>query len=401
MKLRLKKSTTFVSLCLSVLVVFALSAVLLFSPRSAQAQTEGGRLVTVHDRGVETTFITTQETLKDALTEHSIVLDEKDAVEPSIEEKLVAPSYQVNIYRARPVTIVDGATRQKIVTPYQTAERIVQDAGIALYSEDTTTLTRSTDFISDGAGLQLTIDRATVFTLDLYGTTTEVRTQGETVADMLSEKNIKLGESGRASVALRTPITEGMSMRIWREGKQTITVDEAVAFTTEEIKDADRDYGYKAVQTNGVDGSRKVTYEVTIQNGQEVARTEIASLTTVEPTKQVVVIGTKLPTPATPTESQAIGHEMMLAAGYAEDQWPCLYNLWMRESGWRVTAGNPSSGAYGIPQSLPASKMAVYGADYMTNARTQIAWGLNYIKGRYSTPCGAWNAFNSRSPHWY
>ena len=401
MKLRLKKSTTLFSLCLSVLVVFAISTFFVFSTRSAQAQTVGGRLITVHDRGAETAFITTKNTLKDALTEHGIALDDKDAVEPSLDEKLVAADYQVNIYRARPVTIIDGATRQKVVTPYQSAERIVSDAGISLYPEDTTTLSRSSDYVSDGAGLQLTIDRATPISLDLYGTTTEVRTQANTVADMLSEKNIKLGDSGRVSVALTTPISEGMALRVWREGKQTITVDEPVAFATEEIKDADREYGYKAVQTVGVDGTRKVTYEVTIQNGQEVARTEIASLTTTEPTKQVVVIGTKLPTPASPTESQAIGHEMMLAAGYGEDQWACLYNLWMRESGWRVTAGNPTSGAYGIPQSLPASKMAVYGADYMTSARTQIAWGLNYIKGRYGTPCGAWNAFNSRSPHWY
>ena len=91
----------------------------------------------------------------------------------------------------------------------------------------------------------------------------------------------------------------------------------------------------------------------------------------------------------------------MLDAGFGEDQWACLVNLWNRESGWRTTAGNVSSGAYGIPQSLPASKMSAFGADYLTSAQTQIAWGLNYIKGRYGTPCGAWNAFSSRSPSWY
>ena len=249
MKLPVKKSTTIISLCLSVLAIFVVSGFLVTSTDSAQAQNQGGRLITVHDRGTELAFITTKETLKEALTDQGIALDGKDAVEPSIEEKLVAPDYQVNIYRARPVTVVDGATRQKIVTPYQTAERIVKDAGISLNAEDTTTLERSTDFVSDGAGLQLNIDRATPLTLDLYGKKTEIRTQASTVEEMLKEKNISLGENGRASVDLKASVTAGMEIRIWREGKQTITVDEAVSFSTEQIKDADREIGYKAVQT--------------------------------------------------------------------------------------------------------------------------------------------------------
>ena len=72
--------------------------------------------------------------------------------------------------------------------------------------------------------------------------------------------------------------------------------------------------------------------------------------------------------------------------------------LWNRESGWRTTAQN-SSGAYGIPQALPGSKMASAGADWRTNAATQIKWGLGYISGRYGTPCGAWG--HSQSTGWY
>ena len=203
------------------------------------------------------------------------------------------------------------------------------------------------------------------------------------------------------SLSKDASISAGMSFRIWREGSQTITAEEEIAFETEQIKDADREVGYKAVQTSGENGKRMVTYNIEIQNGHEVSRTEIASVTTLEPVQQVVVVGSKQPTPTSPSDSQVIGKEMMLAQGFGEDQWSCLYNLWMRESGWRTTAGNPSSGAYGIPQSLPASKMATFGSDYQTNPRTQIAWGLNYIKGRYKTPCGAWAAFNSRSPSWY
>jgi len=84
-----------------------------------------------------------------------------------------------------------------------------------------------------------------------------------------------------------------------------------------------------------------------------------------------------------------------------DNQWRCLNLLWEGESAWNFKAENSSSGAYGIPQSLPASKMASEGADYRTNPVTQIKWGLNYIKQSYGTPCGAWDFWNNRFPHWY
>jgi hypothetical protein len=95
------------------------------------------------------------------------------------------------------------------------------------------------------------------------------------------------------------------------------------------------------------------------------------------------------------TGNVAIGCALMLNAGYGLDQMPCLKNLWMKESGWKETARNPS-GAGGIPQANPMSKMAAYGADYATNPATQIKWGLNYIKTKYKTPCGAWSTFQSK-----
>ncbi|KGN32843.1 hypothetical protein N802_15740 [Knoellia sinensis KCTC 19936] len=87
--------------------------------------------------------------------------------------------------------------------------------------------------------------------------------------------------------------------------------------------------------------------------------------------------------------------------GWGDSQWRCLNLLWEGESSWRYTAENPSSGAYGLPQSLPASKMAKFGADYRTNPITQIKWGLWYIDVSYGNPCNAWEFWNNRYPHWY
>ncbi|MCL2782600.1 MAG: hypothetical protein FWD80_01285 [Propionibacteriaceae bacterium] len=99
------------------------------------------------------------------------------------------------------------------------------------------------------------------------------------------------------------------------------------------------------------------------------------------------------------SSAQAIAKSLMPDYGFGADQFGCLVNLWNYESGWRVNARNPSSGAYGIPQSLPPTKMASAGSDWMTNPTTQIKWGLTYIKARYGTPCGAWA--HERSYNWY
>jgi hypothetical protein len=98
-------------------------------------------------------------------------------------------------------------------------------------------------------------------------------------------------------------------------------------------------------------------------------------------------------------EAQAIARSMLAGYGWGDDQFGCLVSLWDRESGWNSQAYNASSGAFGIPQALPGSKMASAGADWQTNAATQISWGLGYIAGRYGNPCGAWS--HSESVGWY
>lgn len=89
----------------------------------------------------------------------------------------------------------------------------------------------------------------------------------------------------------------------------------------------------------------------------------------------------------------------MLAADGMTGQFSCLDSLWMRESRWSVTAENPSSGTYGIPQALPGSEMASAGPDWRTDPVTQIRWGLSYIRGRYGSPCAAWA--HEQADGWY
>jgi hypothetical protein len=103
--------------------------------------------------------------------------------------------------------------------------------------------------------------------------------------------------------------------------------------------------------------------------------------------------------PAPSGSPQQIAMGMLASYGWSSSQFSCLDSLWNQESGWNVYASNPTSGAYGIPQALPGSKMASAGPDWQSDAATQIRWGLGYIQGLYGSPCGAWS--HEQADGWY
>ncbi|WP_082096408.1 G5 domain-containing protein [Demequina gelatinilytica] len=191
------------------------------------------------------------------------------------------------------------------------------------------------------------------------------------------------------------------------------TETKSVAIKPDSVKEEDPDLekGVEEVVTEGEPGEQVITYDVTYVDGVEVSRVESLKLTVSQPTDEVIAVGTKeeeevasTSVPATsnvsPGTARALGQQMAADIyGWSGDQWSCLDALWQRESGWNPNAHNPYSGAHGIPQALPGSKMASAGSDWATNPATQIRWGLGYIKGRYGTPCGAWG--HSQSKGWY
>lgn len=141
---------------------------------------------------------------------------------------------------------------------------------------------------------------------------------------------------------------------------------------------------------------------------REVEREPVVSRSdrreTADPTK-VARLDPGPPAAETRTESleeadpRTIARALMGDFGFSAAEFGCLDSLWQKESGWDPAARNPSSGAHGIPQALPGSKMATVGADWVTNPRTQITWGLGYIQDRYGSPCAAWA--HSQRVNWY
>jgi len=259
----------------------------------AHAVANGERLIMIHDRDREVGLITKADTLREVFNEADIQLDKNDRVEPGLDEALVANSYQVNVYRARPVVIVDGQVKQLVMSAYQTPKQIAKHAGINLRDEDVAEVDLSADFIGDGASLRMNVDRAAAVEMTLYGKPQTVYTQATTVGDFLREKKITLGKDDDMSIGKEVAITAGMSLSIWRNGKQTVTQEEDVAFETEKIQDANREVGFKQVDTPGTNGKKMVTYEIVMQNGIEVSRVAIQSVVTKQPVKQTETVGTK------------------------------------------------------------------------------------------------------------
>jgi hypothetical protein len=135
---------------------------------------------------------------------------------------------------------------------------------------------------------------------------------------------------------------------------------------------------------------------------RKLARKKARAKAAAEPAVTDTPAPVQSPAPSVPAPSsdpQQIALGMLPGYGWSVAQFGCLLPLWDRESGWNVYASNPGSGAYGIPQALPGDKMASAGADWQTDAATQIRWGLGYIKGSYGSPCGAWS--HEEAYGWY
>lgn len=379
------------ALC-AILSFFAL--VMLSRQATAIDTTTSGEqhLITVYDQGDEKTFITNKSTIGAALREQNIAIEEVDAVEPATTTKLDAGSYTVNVYRARSVIVEDNGVKTQILTAEQSPKKIVEKTGSVLYSEDKAEFHLANSPLTEGgAGLRLAVDRAPVVNLMQYGKPVQVRTWAKTVGDLLKEKGIVLGTQDGQSVPSSTPVTNQMNLAVWRNGKQTITVEEAIDKPIEEVKNADKDKGFREVQTPGVDGKKNVTYEIDMQNGKEVSRKVIASVTILEPVKEVVIVGTKV---AVPVYSGSHA-DWMTAAGISAADFGYVEKLIQKESGWNPSAVNSYSGACGLVQALPCSKLGPNWNDPVV----ALTWGQNYVASRYGGWAGAWA--HSQSVGWY
>lgn len=308
-------------------------------------------------------------------------LNQGDVVEPALTASIDQDQFRINIYRAVPVEIVDGSHRTFTFSASKTPRAIAQQAGASLYPEDVITATPVQDFLQSAAiGEQVIIEHSTPVSVDLYGTPVTLRTQAKTVGGLIREKGIRLAKSDQVVPAQDTPITAGAHLAFIRTGTKTETVTEDIPTPVQAINDPTLAYGTNAVRQQGSPGQQIVTYEVAITNNVETGRKIIQKVVTRAPVTQITVVGTSL--------SGIKGD--MARAGIAPGDYNYADYIISHESGWNPQARNPS-GAYGLCQAYPGSKMASAGSDWQTNPVTQLRWCNGYAKSRFGSWAAAYN----------
>jgi uncharacterized protein YabE (DUF348 family) len=256
----------------------------------------------------------------------------------------------------------------------------------------------TTDFVSVSRAQRLPLRPTDVVirtpqlvTVRFDGQQEMVRTTAGTVGQLLTDLGITVHGADRLSAGQGSPLHENQVIRLQRVTHQRRVRAVTLPAPVVRHPDASLYRGSTVVVASGRPGRARMTYSIVFVDGTRVGRTVLARDVLRNPEPRVLKVGTKrLAYDGTPASAQAIARKMLPKFGFDSGQMDCLIQMWDRESGWNPHAANSGSGAYGIPQALPGSKMASAGSDWADNPVTQITWGLGYIKERYGTPCGAW-----------
>jgi uncharacterized protein YabE (DUF348 family) len=254
---------------------------------------DDSHVVSLYVEGEETTVPTRAATVSEFLDKVDVNLYEADLVEPSVETKIDADNFKINVYRARPVTIVDGNKVQRVLTPHESPQLIVEKAGIKVYPEDEFKVETADNFVQESIlGEKLIIDRATVVTMSLFGSPpTAYRTQASTVSEFLQERGIELATGANVTPSLDTAIKENLAIFVSEPGKTVIVTEEDVPFSTVYQMDANKPVGYKEILIEGVNGKKQVIYEVDSTDPSN--RKIIQEVVILQPKSQEMIVGSK------------------------------------------------------------------------------------------------------------
>lgn len=369
------------------LVGFSIFAVMARRNHIGAFNTEqNSRIVQITYDGTKHTVPTDAKTVGDLLAELRIQLRKGDRVEPDANETIVQDNFLVNVYRAEPVAVIDGATKFTALSAGATPRSTIRSSGFMLYPEDKIYESwQENIFLSNSLGNTYIIARATPINLELYSSPNQIRTQARTVDELLKEKKIKLTKDDYVKPVASTPITAGMKVEVNRNGIHTVTVTEDIAPPTETVVDSSLSIGATAVRQEGSPGKKVNTYEVNIQGGEEVGRRLVQSVTTVEPVKRVVARGN---TSNVPASKQAV----LAAAGVAPGDYGYVDYIFSHESGWNAAAAS-RNGYYGLGQTNLA-KLSGACPNWQNDPVCQTRLFSAYA-GRYGGWEGAYNFWTS------
>ncbi len=345
-------------------------------------------IVIVKADGVKRTVPTDADTVGQLLRKLDIKLASGDRVEPAEDAPIVGDNFLVNVYRSVPVAISDGNSTLITQSAAATPRSIAAQAGVQLYGEDRVTAHPTENFVMQrGFGEQVTIVRAKPVTFTLYGQPLSLRTQTGTVRELLKEKAVKLGPKDTVKPALDTPITSDMQVSVVRDGIQVITITEQVAAPVQTVLDTSLSFGSQAVRQEGSPGTVVKTYQINVQHGEEVSRTLVQSVVTVQPVTRIVVKGN---TVNIPSDKKAV----MAAAGISASDYGYVDYIFSRESHWNAASRSANGRYVGLGQTNPATLSAAC-PNWQADPVCQTQFFTRYA-GRYGGWAGAYNAWLSK-----
>lgn len=217
-------------------------------------------------------------------------------------------------------------------------------------------------------------------------TATAVRLTADTLAGVEAARAVAV----RAAAAHAAAVRAAAAAKAARVHAEHLAHDEHLAQLAARARAAHLAAAARAAAARAA--AQAAAAQAAAQQAAQSAAQQAAAQQSAQQTAQVASVSQPSGSP------QQIAQQILASAGMA-GQFSCLDSLWARESGWNIYAQNPSSGAYGIPQALPGSKMASAGPNWQTSAATQIKWGLSYIDGSYGSPCAAWA--HEQADGWY
>ncbi|HEX3568507.1 MAG TPA: ubiquitin-like domain-containing protein [Candidatus Saccharimonadales bacterium] len=255
---------------------------------TALRQSDSRIVIVSHDKQKET-VPTRAKTVGELLARLNIQLHTGDVVEPAKNTPIDQDDFRINVYRAVPVEIIDGATATYTFSAATTTRSIAEQAGFSLYPEDDLTLAPTTNFVSqDVIGQQLVINRSIPINLNLYGTQAVIRTHAKTVGDLIAEKHIKLAPGDTVQPGMDTPLTANGQIFLLHKGMQVVSEEQDIQMPVQTVQDSTLTSGTTAVRQQGSPGKQLVTY-LLLPNG---ARQQIQLVVTQQPITQILAIGT-------------------------------------------------------------------------------------------------------------
>lgn len=252
------------------------------------------RVVQLYVDGKERIVVSSAPKVKDILSENGIAIKTGDVVEPELDTVVDQPNYNINVYRAAPAVVEDSGRFVQVVTGYRSARKIAAAAGVTLFPEDNATVEQVQDFQSTRTlGYKVTVDRAVPVQLILAGEVVNVRSQADTVGDLLKEKNVEYQPGDLQGVTTETKLTAGSRIVLSKLQQETLVATEDVRPATQTIYDANLEVGKAQTKREGVAGRKQVTYLVEKENGKEVKRTVLNEQVLTAPIDAIVIRGSK------------------------------------------------------------------------------------------------------------